>query len=207
MFRDKLNNIVNFIKKPRNFVICAKNDKIIFIPPSTLSMINERYFDEFFQYDFVDCKENKKVSYNINNILFMKEFKNRMYKSSIGVNSTVTSAKNVGQIENKNVVLVHNELLQDSKVNVRPSKGPMPNIQCVDSLKLADGSIIVAENNTFKKCMHTTTEPVDSEDSTEHSVGVNVNPTGVKPHVGRKTNSGKAKFYCSKCEKFVTEQK
>jgi hypothetical protein len=62
-------------------------------------MINERYFDEFFQYDFVDCKENKKVSYNINNILFMKEFKNRMYKSSIGVNSTVTSAKNVGQID------------------------------------------------------------------------------------------------------------
>jgi hypothetical protein len=60
MFRDKLNNIVNFIKQPRNFVICAKNDKIIFIPPSTLSMINERYFDEFFQYDFVDCKENKK---------------------------------------------------------------------------------------------------------------------------------------------------
>ena len=208
MVRKTLSDIVDFINKPRFFVVCADGDKIIFIPPSSLAMINPRYFDNYFDYDFVDCRENKSVDYDFKNILFMEEFGDRSYESSIGVSYNVTEATHSGHIQDEHVVLIHNQLVSDSALDVRPSDGPFPNIQpSIESIQLSDGSVIISRNNKLQKCMHSTTQPTDTEDSVEWKIGAD-STAGIKNgvSVGRKKNNGKASFHCDKCGKWVSEE-
>lgn len=125
----------------------------------------------------------------------------------MGVNvNKIQIANHIGQIENENVIRLHRKLLRDKQVDVRPSDSYKPNIQIVDSLRLSDGNVIISENGLFKKCMHSTTKPIDTENSKEISVGKNIDLTGIKPYASLKTNSGKATFHCKKCGKFIREK-
>lgn len=204
---NKISNFIDFIKQPRYFLMYAKNNKIIFISPKSLIYIGHNFFDDFFEHEYVQGRPNDSVAYNIPNVLFIKKFNVNKFESTIGVKSNaIPKAKNVGHVENESLVLLRNTLLDDSKINVRPNKGTKPNIQEIDTVKLTDGSVIMAEGNVFKKCMHTTTEPVNTADSKEISLGKNIDLTGAKSYGSIKNTNGKATFHCGKCGRFISEQ-